>query len=80
MYLSIHKSVARGTHKSGAVLTEGGFNISGLCERVNEAHLTVQQWTGLHKVIDHLLPADLTISDRETETERKREQKKRVPD
>ena len=49
------------THKSGAVLAEGGLDVGGLGEGVDEAHLAVEQRAGLHEVVDHLLPADLAI-------------------
>lgn len=52
------------THKAGAVLTECGLHIGGFGESVNETHLAVEQRAGLHKVVDHLLPADLPVSVR----------------
>lgn len=48
-------------YKASAVFTEGGFDVGGLCEGVDEAHLTVEQRAGLHEVVDHLFPADLPI-------------------
>lgn len=53
------------THEAGAVLAERGFDVGGLDERVDEAHLAVEQGAGLHEVVDHLLPADLAVSARE---------------
>lgn len=49
------------THKAGAVLAERGFDVGGLGERVDEAHLAVEQRAGFHEVVDHLLPADLAV-------------------
>lgn len=53
------------THEAGAVLAERGFDVGSLDERVDEAHLAVEQGAGLHEVVDHLLPADLSVSARE---------------
>lgn len=53
------------THKAGAVLAERGFDVGGLGECVDEAHLAVEQRAGLHEVVDHLLPADLAVSAEE---------------
>lgn len=50
------------THKAGAVLAECGFDVGGLSEHVDEAHLAVEQRAGFHEVVDHLLPADLAVS------------------
>lgn len=50
------------THESGAVLAECGFDVSGLGEGVDETHLAVQQRAGFHKVVYHLISADLAIS------------------
>lgn len=52
------------THKAGAVLTERGLDVGGLSESVDETHLAVKQRAGFHKVIYHLLSADLPISVR----------------
>lgn len=48
-------------YKASAVIAEGGLHICGLYEGVYEAHLAIKQRTGLHKIIYHLLPADLSI-------------------
>lgn len=56
-------------YKAGAVFAEGGFHICGLNKGVYEAHLAVEQRTGLHEVIYHLLSADLSIPDEWRETE-----------
>lgn len=50
------------THKAGAVLAECGFDVGGLSEHVDEAHLAVEQRAGFQEVVDHLLPADLAVS------------------
>jgi len=50
------------THEAGAVLAERGLDVAGLRERVDEAHLAVEQRAGFHEVVDHLLPADLPVS------------------
>lgn len=53
------------THKAGAVLAERGLDVGALSESVDETHLAVEQRTGFHKVVDHLLSADLPVSVRE---------------
>lgn len=55
------------THKAGAVLAERGLDVGGFSESVNETHLAVKQRAGFHKVVDHLLSADLPVSVRESE-------------
>lgn len=57
------------TYKASAVFAEGWFNVCGLNKGVYEAHLTVEQRTGLHKVINHLVSADLSIPKRWRKTE-----------
>lgn len=52
------------THKACAVLAERGLDVRGLGERVDEAHLAVKQRAGFHKVVDHLFPADLPVSEK----------------
>lgn len=52
------------THKAGAVLAERGLNVSGLSKSMNETHLAVKQRAGFHKVVYHLVSADLSVSVR----------------
>lgn len=46
------------------MLAERGLDIRGLGERVDETHLAVKQRAGFHKVVDHLFPADLPVSEK----------------
>lgn len=50
------------TYKAGAVLAECGFDVGGLSKSVDETHLAVKQGAGFHKVVYHLISADLPIS------------------
>lgn len=52
------------THKAGAVFAERGLDVGGLGESVDEAHLAVKQRAGFHKVVYHLISADLPVSVR----------------
>lgn len=46
------------------MLAERGLDIRGLGERVDETHLAVKQRAGFHKVVDHLVLADLPVSEK----------------
>lgn len=48
-------------YKAGAVLAERGLDVGGLSESVDEAHLAVKQRAGFHKVVYHLISANLPV-------------------
>lgn len=54
------------------MLTERGLDVGGLSESVDETHLTVEQRARFHKVVYHLLSADLPVPVKESR-ERERE-------
>ena len=54
------------THKAGAVLAECGLDVGSLSESVDETNLAVEQRAGFHKVVYHLVSADLPVSVKES--------------